>query len=400
MFRNLMLEEKKLEKVLVARYKDTRAASKGLKSNNVIYKRIENDRIHTNFLRVIPATIVLVIIEVCGMIWSLLANPLFNHRQTFALSCLVFIIISVAFISIVERVLKVPELNNEKKRRVYILYWLIYMTEALSFATMEYMDNKTMNNYMVFLIVFSLLPILETLPKTLLFAIAMAWELINIFLGGADLQNILIVSGSTFAAFFVSYIRFYTYVDKKLTEKKLEYSANGDSLTLLSNRRGMREYLPLLQRYCTNNKLSLLVVMVDIDDFKRFNDKYGHVNGDICLKTVAESIQEFFMRPTDICVRYGGEEFSMFCALRNADTIVEHMLHFLDKIENTEIAEGLQHITVSIGIYVADKDDINLPVPELVERADKQLYNAKKSGKNCVSYMDKIYKNEKNIDKV
>lgn len=393
MFRNLAIEEKKIEKSLVARYRDVHAACKDRRGDNPIYRKIESDRIHTNFLRVIPATIMLIIVEVCGMIWSLIANPLFKHGMTFAFSCAAFILVSFVFIGAVERILKAPELNIEKKRIIYIVYWTIYMAEAMSFATMEFLDNKTANNYLVFLIVFTVLPVLEPAPKALFYTVAGAAELMIMLANDGDLQMVLICIASTFAAFAISYWRFYAYVGKKLDEKKLEFTANGDSLTLLSNRRGMQESVPLIQKYCKNNNLNLVVIMIDIDNFKKFNDKYGHVNGDLCLKTVAGTIHEYFIRPTDICVRYGGEEFCLFCAHKDPQMAVKHLIHFLEKIKNTDMGEDLERITVSIGVYAAGGDEISRPVQELIDEADKQLYNAKQSGKACVSFENKIYRN-------
>jgi two-component system cell cycle response regulator len=126
-------------------------------------------------------------------------------------------------------------------------------------------------------------------------------------------------------------------------------------------------------------KLSLGLLMIDIDKFKDFNDKFGHQTGDNVLKQVADTIKNY-TRTDDIVCRYGGEEFSVILIntnLKNSKLVAERVRKGIQKIRE-------YNITVSIGVS-SFPETINIPSPEkIIKSADKQLYKAKNSGRNCV----------------
>jgi diguanylate cyclase (GGDEF)-like protein len=129
--------------------------------------------------------------------------------------------------------------------------------------------------------------------------------------------------------------------------------------------------------------------MIDIDFFKRYNDNYGHWVGDVCLKKVAESLAESVNRPGDLVARYGGEEFVIILPgtdTAGALTIAEQ---FRQHIENLQIPHGFSdsssYVTVSIGLACVTPTE-EIQSAELLEQADKMLYQAKEKGRNRVCY--------------
>jgi diguanylate cyclase (GGDEF)-like protein len=175
--------------------------------------------------------------------------------------------------------------------------------------------------------------------------------------------------------------------------KQLEILSCVDGLTGASNRRQLDTML--LQHYASTIRFGhcLTILMIDIDDFKPYNDTYGHVKGDQCLKEVAHTIMSVRRRETDIVGRYGGEEFSVI--LPNTDSagglVIANML--LERIQQLKIehAGNSAHniVTVSIGLASFEakhQDHQDLTLEDFVDQADQQLYKAKLSGKNCVSY--------------
>jgi len=130
----------------------------------------------------------------------------------------------------------------------------------------------------------------------------------------------------------------------------------------------------------------LSLLMIDIDHFKRYNDKHGHLAGDQALKGVANSVI-VGLRGIDMAVRYGGEE--VVVVLPGADTPeaenVAARLH--DSIQEAEIyahdGKRLPRVSVSIGIAPMQEDDTS---DTLTARADAALYRAKRKGRNCTSY--------------
>jgi len=170
--------------------------------------------------------------------------------------------------------------------------------------------------------------------------------------------------------------------------KKLDEVAHFDVLTQIMNRRG---YQHMLERYWKDHqrrKASLTVMLMDIDHFKKYNDNYGHIQGDQCLRQVAQALKQALKRPIDVLARYGGEEFVVILpdtattgALKVAQRFIEAMLEA--NIPH-EYSDCQPHVTLSIGLAHADLD--NETSKQVLERADKALYQAKESGRNCVRY--------------
>ena len=129
----------------------------------------------------------------------------------------------------------------------------------------------------------------------------------------------------------------------------------------------------------------LCVIMTDIDNFKHFNDTYGHNCGDIVLKEVALIIQKL-IRPTDIAARYGGEEFCVMLPSttpKQAKTIADRIRSHVEKTVTDY--EGMKlSITLSLGVACYDPD-LDISAKYLIDRADKAMYRSKQEGKNRVS---------------
>ena len=174
---------------------------------------------------------------------------------------------------------------------------------------------------------------------------------------------------------------------KELEEanRQLKISSDTDFLTKLSNRsfyeRRLGENIATAKR--NNTPLSLL--MIDIDNFKAYNDNFGHDNGDIALLKVSESIQKSILRDTDLACRFGGEEFVVLLPSTNAASAFSIAERIRINIEALEIKHTQSSIvTVSIGLEAMNADKLNKR--DLFKHADIALYAAKDNGKNC-SYL-------------
>ncbi|MBC2658456.1 diguanylate cyclase [Pseudomonas sp. MSSRFD41] len=164
----------------------------------------------------------------------------------------------------------------------------------------------------------------------------------------------------------------------------LKSMALKDGLTGIPNRRHFDLFLEteINQRKRKNNDISLIII--DIDFFKLYNDHYGHVQGDECLKSVALIIQNNVNRSGDLAARYGGEEFTI--VLTNTDYIgafllAEKIRIELEKINIEHIKSPLGVVTISIGISALSEGELGTP-KSLIDTADKALYIAKTNGKN------------------
>ncbi len=393
MFTYINVELKNLKEKIDMKTADVIAVRKDKEGANPIFHEIESERVHTNFVRIIPASLALLVVEFCGMLWAVWTHIKFDYGKGFLASSIIFLIISLCFISLIENGLKKPYLSDKTKRNVYSFYWLLYAVEAMSFSIMELLDRGEFNNYITFIIVFTILPIIGPLPKFLIFVSAMGVEIytmlfVNEFIMRINLGDMVICIALTAFGVIFSYARFYFYISDALIKKRYQYSANGDPLTGFMNRRGFEISVPSLRGFCENNGYNFCVIIFDIDNFKKFNDTYGHLKGDICLQSVADCIRKNFSRPTDLCVRYGGEEFVVVTAQHDVDRLIEHLVQTTMQISQTEI-DGIQEpITTSVGVSVCAGAG-EKPINYYIEKADEQLYLAKTNGKNCVYYEGK-----------
>ncbi|MGK7954422.1 MAG: CHASE2 domain-containing protein [Crocosphaera sp.] len=162
--------------------------------------------------------------------------------------------------------------------------------------------------------------------------------------------------------------------------------ASIDGLTSLYNRRYFDNYLDQLWEEYKYRKLPLSIILCDVDYFKKYNDRYGHPEGDKCLQKVSEQIQNTVRRKTDLAARYGGEEFVVLLPNANPKKAREIADNICDQIRLLELehqgSEISDHVTISCGSASMVPDDSFTP-KALINRADKALYQAKEAGRNC-----------------
>jgi non-specific serine/threonine protein kinase len=166
---------------------------------------------------------------------------------------------------------------------------------------------------------------------------------------------------------------------------RLEALAGVDALTGIYNRRAFAEMLAPAWARCTASGASLAITMIDVDLFKSFNEKYGHVGGDECLKQIANAISSS-LRSGDVLGRYGGEEFAVFfeaTSLEAAIDVSERLRENISALGIPHLGSRLGHVTASVGVAAAVPRACDDPF-SLLERADAALYHAKAHGRNRV----------------
>ena len=166
---------------------------------------------------------------------------------------------------------------------------------------------------------------------------------------------------------------------------KHHHHAMHDYLTGVSNRRAFQDWLDKEWARALRTRKPLALIIADIDDFKRYNDNYGHASGDKILQVVATTIQGRIRTGTDLLARIGGEEFAVILpetTLTDARAIAEDIRNRTHKLE-LRVGEATAVPTLSIGVAAIEPSNAAAPA-KLFDYADQSLYEAKRQGKNRV----------------
>lgn len=203
---------------------------------------------------------------------------------------------------------------------------------------------------------------------------------------------IVFVSAVILGSYSQDNMRYKEKLKSELKEKTI--SSEHDALTGLMNRWGLEKQIEYLWPYCARTNSPVGIIEIDIDFFKKYNDKFGHPEGDKCLQKVANAIHDSARRSSDIAVRTGGEEFLVFVQNMTEKEIIKFALMIRDKVAELKIPHACdavsKYVTVSMGAaytYPNEKNNFQ----QLYEEADQALYKAKDNGRNCVVCGGVIY---------
>ena len=181
-------------------------------------------------------------------------------------------------------------------------------------------------------------------------------------------------------ALFIEVIRAQTQKQLLESERKYYYLYRHDALTGLYNRYGFNAVVDADYKNPGPGKVGMMIL--DIDDFKHINDRYGHNNGDIVLRGIAQIIRRSFCEKTYYC-RWGGEEFTVYLHCEHDyKEAAERLRRYVEEAEFRS-GELVMKVTVSVGLCISNSME-NVNVAMLVNKADQCLYMAKARGKNCV----------------
>lgn len=195
---------------------------------------------------------------------------------------------------------------------------------------------------------------------------------------------------------FVIILAVFIYANRKLrieikrrqsVEEKLEQMSITDALTSLYNRRYFNEVFPKLINSAKREDENICFAILDIDYFKQYNDKYGHLEGDEVLKKISKVMSSFLLRADDYCFRLGGEEFGVLFKGLNFDEAKKFVENMRQSIEELHIqhakSESSDYVTASFGLVVKKAKEVKI-YEDLYREADELLYRAKAEGRNRV----------------
>lgn len=179
----------------------------------------------------------------------------------------------------------------------------------------------------------------------------------------------------------------FTYLVKKVKDKQIEQLIQHDPLTSLLNRRAFDQALVQEFMRCKREQRTIAIAIMDVDNFKSYNDIYGHSAGDEALRQVGKVLKDATRRSTEFAFRIGGEEFVMLASIAEASEAEAAVSLILEAIQRLNIPHNgnqpYNKVTMSIGLAIVSADS-NMPAKDAYTRADKALYQAKNAGRNGI----------------
>ena len=214
-------------------------------------------------------------------------------------------------------------------------------------------------------------------------------------------QIVFTICLTVICVFFISLLSVLHYKKQTRVYSELKHVSVTDELTNMPSRQLLE---PLFNKEVNNEKMSskgFIFGIIDIDNFKKYNDTYGYRRGDDVLRKTGRTLSALLQGDSDYCFRYGGEEFCFFINIESSNKAVET----IEKIRKSIMDLGLQHktnqpygiVTVSIGaIFISDIKKINFDLDSCIKNAEMMLYSAKSSGRNRCKY--KYIESEDDLD--
>lgn len=209
------------------------------------------------------------------------------------------------------------------------------------------------------------------------------------------LINVTIVILVLLSFMIMYYFKFLQKIEKKLNDayKEIELISITDVLTNLNNKRYYLENAPKQINTCSRCNAYISFILLDVDNFKQYNDNYGHLQGDVVLQEISLSIKDVFQRTSDCCYRVGGEEFLIVSESEDENNGYKMAEKLREAIIDLNIEHkyniSLTDLTVSIGVCT-QKTDKTTKIEELYNSADIALYKSKENGRNQVTLFDNI----------
>lgn len=288
--------------------------------------------------------------------------------------------------------------NETDKLKIY--YRGIYIFTGLASMIIAGFDMAVSHSVFIpvaAIVCIALVPILQKKERCVYLITMLVGMLITALIAKNEFRTVVEIAAAGLVGCWLGNTFQYRFIDHERTIQKLKaktISSESDPLTGLANRRGLNHKVSVLWPYCARNKETVGVIEIDVDFFKKYNDRFGHPAGDKCLKHIANTIRNTVAGITDIVARTGGEEFIVFVHEKTEEEVIELALKIREAIDKEQIPHAYvgiaNHVTVSMGVSVVIPNAGN-SFDQLYEDADNALYVAKSSGRHCVVCGNRIY---------
>lgn len=280
----------------------------------------------------------------------------------------------------------------------YRVYYFLTAAVLMAFCIVDYWMNGSMLLYVLIMGAAVCVPVVKRSEMNAYSGIMLAVCIIGCCMAASDgvrniFQFVCVGILGIFAGRY-SQERYRSCERTRDGHRELGIVSDEDALTGLSNRRGLLNTANVLWPFCVQNNSAVGAISIDVDNFKKYNDRFGHTEGDECLKKIASAIEGCACGQTDKVARMGGEEFLVLVQGVEKDEMIELALRIRSAIAELKLEQAYagtsRYVTVSMGIAYTCPDASD-SFKKLYDDASEALYTAKENGRNCVVCDGLIY---------
>lgn len=287
---------------------------------------------------------------------------------------------------------------------IAMAYWVLTaIAMGPFFLTDAHVGGTMPVNTLLFFFALATIPVLHTKKIVMVYLPCTVIAVLSAGLAGAGWMAVGMTALVCLMSFGVAYVIQNGFLN---TLHKLQSKSETDQLTQMYNKASGIEHMLNLLAICKRSKRKCAVFFADIDNFKCYNDTYGHLEGDKVLRRVAGCIRQNFRRKTDILSRIGGEEFCIMAYDITRDGAIAMAQALSRSVAEMGIRSGdgakYETVTVSIGIAILEEEYYEADIETMnwiIDLADQQLYLAKSSKRNCIAINDKILRGVRVLEK-
>jgi len=374
------------------------------------YKRFDKEQreifkseiMDTAFARSRIILIFILLIQIVNLLFSSVSGTHSDHITIFRTGCFAMASVCIIYFILFLPLNRGKEVSYRSKMHIMNSFWVMILICSFFYVYCDLLENMSIVNTMLFVIAIGIIKIMSLYEILiyLFFYLAVTFALyVHVSAPPYLVLHTLTISS---ISIYVSQTQFLSAA-AGFTERQRLSSANDslarlsetDPLTGLLNRRGLEKKMQSFDMPGNN----ICVLMMDIDYFKYYNDKFLHTAGDDCLIRIASCLKSCAALDTDIVARFGGEEFLIIRSVGGTEDTVPFALHVKNAIEELKIRFDYNDlspfVTVSIGVssYFGGESAISTDLLyDLIEKTDRELYRAKTYGRNCVSCCGRIYR--------
>lgn len=365
---------------------------RNLKKETNVEGKIRRD----NLRRVLAASVVYVLLLLLVWLYLIHTKYLNINLKTSYILMTAEIIVDVIF-----GVVSFAALYLRKKDWYALIissFWVMFCFE-ISVLTLLIHNAAIVLQLLIFMMLtMSMVPLVRPRSQFITIALEIILIIVEFCCGTMNRERLIYCSIIMILCQVISHLVYWTrkrQIHDANEIVSVKTQAETDPMTKLLNRRGLERRLATLWPLCVRENLSVVVIMMDIDNFKKYNDTYGHAAGDECIRAVTGVIRKNSKRKTDMAARVGGEEFLVVLTgitKEDALTWAEKTKSDIEKLRIKHAKDNfLPYVSVSMGICHMNPAVGNREFWELRNEADKGLYQSKEAGRACIYMNNECY---------